>query len=82
LSFLKDLDRDGGMLDAMRSFRFVPLEKNKFYLVADVDASGNGFFGDLQIVRCDGATCIIGNELIVAVDLQNRSRRWGYGRSL
>ena len=48
----------------------MPLEKDKFYLVADVHASANGFFGDLQIVRCDGAACIVGNEPTVAEDLE------------
>jgi len=72
LRFLKDLDRDNlpQMLTDIQSFRFVPLEKDRFYMVADVDASANGFFGDLQIVRCDRAACIVGNELTVAEDLE------------
>jgi hypothetical protein len=72
LRFLKDLDRDNvpQMLTDIQSFRFVPLEKNKFYLVAVVDAGGNGLFGNLEIVRCDGAACIVGVELSVAGDLE------------
>ena len=70
LRFLKDLDRDSGMLEAIQSFRFVPLEKDRFYLVADVDASGNGLFGTLEIVRCERASCIVGRDLSVAEDLE------------
>jgi hypothetical protein len=71
LRFLADLHRDDmpQMLTAIQSFRFVPLEKDKFYLVADVDASGNGFFGTLEIVRCEGATCVVGIALTEAEDL-------------
>src|SRR5450759_4965944 len=61
LRFLADLHRDDmpQMLTAIQSFRFVPLEKNKFYLVADTDASGgNDFFGSLAIVHCEGAKCL------------------------
>jgi hypothetical protein len=70
LRFLADLDRDGGMLTGIKSFRFVPLQKDKFYLVADVDASANDLFGTLEIVRCEGAACIVGSELTEAEDLE------------
>ena len=34
-----------------------------------MDASGNGFFGDLEIVHCDGLTCSVGSALTEAEDL-------------
>jgi hypothetical protein len=68
LRFLTALDRDDPP-DAIQSFRFVPLEKDKFYLVADTDASGNDLFGTLEIVRCEGAACIVCTQLTEAEDL-------------
>ncbi len=68
LRFLTALDRNDPP-DAIQSFRFVPLEKDKFYLVADTDASGNDLFGTLEIVRCEGAACIVCTQLTEAEDL-------------
>src|SRR6266702_6199524 len=55
LRFLVELHRDDPAAEiyGLQSFRFVPLEKDKFYLVVDADVSGRDFFGSLQVVRCE-----------------------------
>jgi hypothetical protein len=62
-------DDPSGEIYAIQSFRFVPLEKGKFYLVADADVSGRDFFGSLQIVRCERMDCVVGNITSEAVDM-------------
>jgi hypothetical protein len=71
LRFVVELHRDNADEEvyAIQGFRFVPLEKDKFYLVADADVSGRDLFGSLQIVRCEGAACIIGSQATEAEDL-------------
>lgn len=73
LRLLVELHRDdpAGEIYAIRSFRFVPLEKDKFYLVADADVSGRDFFGSLQIVRCERADCVVGNDTTEAADMDS-----------
>lgn len=70
LRFLAGLDRDDPP-NAIQSFRFVPLEKDKFYLVADTDRSGNDLFGSLEIVRCEGSACIACQQPTEAEDLDS-----------
>ena len=59
LRFFQQLFPEGSLVRiyAIESFRFVPLEKDKFYLVAVTDGTGRGFFNDLQIVWCERNNC-------------------------
>ena len=47
---------------AMQSFRFVPLEKDKFWLVAITDVTGRDFFNDIHMIRCEGRQCMMTQE--------------------
>src|SRR5258708_554817 len=70
LRLLVELHRDdpAAGIYGIQSFRFVPLEKDKFYLVVDADVSGRDFFGSLQVVRCERADCVIGSDATEEAD--------------
>ena len=64
LRFLQEMYPESSVetVFAMQSFRFVPLEKDKFWLVAVTDVTGRDFFNSLQIIRCEGRQCIMTGE--------------------
>jgi hypothetical protein len=41
----------------VESFRFIPLEKNKMYLVAVTDVTGRDFFNSVEVVFCERDQC-------------------------
>ncbi|MEZ5399859.1 MAG: hypothetical protein R2729_09315 [Bryobacteraceae bacterium] len=55
---LRDLYLPPNTIEEVQSFRFVPLEIDKYYLVAVVDSNGRRFFNALAIARCEGGACI------------------------
>jgi hypothetical protein len=64
LRFLQEMYPESSVetVFAMQSFRFVPLEKDKFWLVAVTDVTGRDFFNSLQIIRCEGRECKMTRE--------------------
>ncbi len=51
---------DGGLFDTfygLQEFRFVRLERDKFYLVAVIDVTSQGRFGSIKAISCVGQDC-------------------------